>query len=156
MPNRRQVWNLGLVGILAGKIFDRAEEARAAEAPGLALQQSHYSTNETADRLEAEIALNGETLFARFRLGEPDPATTFGRPLQIVIFGDAKALMPVLAAAPAAALDLPIKVVIFEDEEGKVWVTYNSAAYLRERYALSDDLMSAIDRATALIDAALV
>lgn len=156
MHDRRQVWNYGLRGLFAGSLLALAPADAAEEAPpGLVLRPSNYSANETGDRLEAAIALNGSTLFARYALERPGSGTTPGRRLEILIFGDPKALMPILANAPAAALDLPIKAVVFEDEAGKVWVTYNSADHLRQRFNLPDALMPAIDEATQLIEAVL-
>ncbi len=150
MPDRRQ---FALRGLLAGGVLALAPTASAGETgPGLVLRPSNYSINETSDRLEAAIALKGSTLFARYGLTQTDTAASPGRRLEVLIFGDLKALMPIFASAPAAALDLPIKAVVCEDETGKVWVSYYSAAHLRQRFTLPDDLMATIEEAVQLIE----
>jgi uncharacterized protein (DUF302 family) len=61
-----------------------------------------------------------------------------------LIFGNPKAGTPLMVAAPSAAIDLPLKILIAEDAQGKVWISYNSAAYLQERHGLPENLMSNI------------
>ena len=66
------------------------------------------------------------------------------RPTKLLIFGNPKAGTPVMLAAPSSAIDLPLKILIWEDVQGKVWVTYNSPAYLRERHDLPPELLQNI------------
>ena len=65
-------------------------------------------------------------------------------PTQLLIFGDPQAGTPLMLASPTSALDLPLKVLIWEDPQGKVWVTYNSPDYLRERHRLPAELVQNI------------
>jgi uncharacterized protein (DUF302 family) len=68
---------------------------------------------------------------------------------KLLIFGNPKGGTPLMLAAPTAALDLPLKILVWEDGAGKVWVTYNSVEFLRQRYNLPPDLLNNI----AIIDA---
>jgi uncharacterized protein (DUF302 family) len=63
------------------------------------------------------------------------------RPTKLLIFGNPKAGTPVMLASPSSAIDLPLKILIWEDPEGKVWVTYNSPAYLQERHNIPPELL---------------
>jgi uncharacterized protein (DUF302 family) len=63
------------------------------------------------------------------------------RPTKLLIFGNPKAGTPVMLASPSSAIDLPLKILIWEDPEGKVWVTYNSPAYLQERHNIQPELL---------------
>ena len=63
------------------------------------------------------------------------------RPTKLVIFGSPKAGTPIMLAAPSIAIDLPLKILVWEDGDGKVWISYNSAAYLKERHGVPEELM---------------
>jgi uncharacterized protein (DUF302 family) len=62
-------------------------------------------------------------------------------PTKLLIFGNPKAGTPLMQASPSSAIDLPLKILIWEDTEGKVWVSYNSPAYLRDRHGLPEELL---------------
>jgi uncharacterized protein (DUF302 family) len=62
-------------------------------------------------------------------------------PTKLLIFGNPKGGTPLMLAAPSVALDLPLKILVAEDAQGKVWLSYNSPEYLRERYGLPPNLM---------------
>jgi len=66
------------------------------------------------------------------------------RPTKLLIFGNPKAGTPLMLASPSSALDLPLKILIWEDATGKVWVTYNSPAYLQQRHSLPPELLANI------------
>ena len=76
------------------------------------------------------------------------------RPTKLAIFGNPKAGTPVMLAAPSNAIDLPLKILIWEDADGKVWVSYNGPAYLQERHGLPPELMQNIAVVEALAAAA--
>jgi uncharacterized protein (DUF302 family) len=67
------------------------------------------------------------------------------RPTQLLIFGNAKAGTPLMAASPTVAIDLPLKALAWQDADDKVWLSYNSPNYLKQRHALPDNLMQNID-----------
>ena len=72
------------------------------------------------------------------------------RPTKLLIFGSPKAGTPLMQASPSIAIDLPLKILIWEDAQGKVWVSYNSPAYLQERHGLPQDLLQNIAVVEAL------
>ena len=66
------------------------------------------------------------------------------RPTKLLIFGNPKAGTPLMIAAPSIAIDLPLKILVWEDAEGKVWISYNSPAYLQKRHGLPQELVQNI------------
>ena len=76
--------------------------------------------------------------------GEAEKVRIKMRPTKLLIFGNPKGGTPVMLAAPSSAIDLPLKILIREDSEGKVWVSYNSPRYLQERHGLPQVLLQNI------------
>jgi len=66
------------------------------------------------------------------------------RPTKLLIFGNPQAGTPVMLAAPSIAIDLPLKILIWEDPQGKVWVSYNSPTYLQKRHGVPQELLQNI------------
>jgi uncharacterized protein (DUF302 family) len=113
--------------------------------------QSHQSADETVAKLRAILDAKGVTLFALVdHNGEAEKAGMKMRPTKLLIFGSPKAGTPVMLAAPSIAIDLPLKILVWEDAEGKVWVSYNSPDYLRERHNVPADLIQNIGVIAAL------
>src|SRR5882724_13396459 len=75
-------------------------------------------------------------------------------PTKLVIFGNPKAGTPLMLAAPSAAIDLPLKILIWQDHAGKVWVSYNSPAYLQGRHGFPAELIKNVAAVEALATAA--
>ena len=73
---------------------------------------------------------------------------------KLVIFGSPVAGTPLMLASPLSALDLPLKILIWEDERGATFVSYNSPAYLATRHHLSDELTARIAGIDAIVEAA--
>ena len=93
-----------------------------AEIPGFVQVRSHYSVVETLDRLEAMLKQHGVLVFARIDFsGDAGRAGLSMRPEQMLIFGNPKAGTPLMVAAPAAGLDLPVKLLVWEAADGVVW-----------------------------------
>jgi uncharacterized protein (DUF302 family) len=99
---------------------------------GLVSVQSKYPVNVTMDRLEAAVKANGPRVFARIDLQELAVGQT--RPCQLLIFGDGSLLPAFLAAAPQSGIDLPVKILVWEDPAGAVWISYNTGEYVLERH----------------------
>jgi len=76
------------------------------------------------------------------------------RPTELLIFGSPKAGTPLMQAAPSSAIDLPLKILTWEDEQGKVWVSYNSPEYLKQRHGLPQELLQNIAVVETLADKA--
>jgi len=122
---------------------------------GLINRPSKHSVDETLDRLKRTLQAKGVTVFALVdHSGEAERVGLKMRPTKLVIFGNPKAGTPLMLAAPSIAIDLPLKILIWEDGEGKVWVSFNSPAYLQERHGLPRELLPAIAVVEALAGAA--
>jgi uncharacterized protein (DUF302 family) len=127
-----------------------------ASGNGMVSKPSKYPVAETVTRIEGALKAKGVTVFARIdHSAEAEKAGLKMRPTQLLVFGNPKAGTPVMNAAPSAAIDLPLKALVWEDEQGKVWVAYNSPDYLKQRHGIPDDLVKNLGAAGPLIDQAL-
>jgi uncharacterized protein (DUF302 family) len=116
---------------------------------------SAHSFDETVDRLQGLLQSKGVTLFALIdHSGEAEKAGMKMPPTKLLIFGNPKAGTPLMLAAPRSAIDLPLKILIWEDPQKKVWVSYNSPAYLQERHHLPQELLQNIASVETLAMAA--
>ena len=106
---------------------------------------SNHSVDQTVERLKGMLEAKGATLFALVdHSGEAARVGMKMRPTKLLIFGSPKAGTAVMLAAPSSAIDLPLKILIWEDNHGKVWVSYNSPEYLQERHAVPKELLQNI------------
>jgi uncharacterized protein (DUF302 family) len=106
---------------------------------------SNHSVDETVTKLEGILRAKGITLFALVdHSGEAAKAGMKMRPTKLLIFGNPRAGTSVMLAAPRSAIDLPLKILVWEDDHGKVWITYNSPTYLQTRHNLPADLLQQI------------
>jgi len=95
------------------------------------------SVTETVERLEALLKSKGMKLFAHIdQAAEARAVNLEMRPMVLVIFGDPKAGTPLMNRYPSLALDLPLKALVWESAEGKVWLSYNSPEFLQQRHDL--------------------
>jgi uncharacterized protein (DUF302 family) len=122
--------------------------------PGNGILQvaSPYTVDETLKRFESVLAERGVRVFALIdHSGEAEKVGMKMRPTKLVIFGNPKGGTPVMVAAPTLALDLPLKALVWEDENSKVWVSYNSPEYLQQRHGVPEDVIKNIAVAGALV-----
>ena len=106
---------------------------------------SNHSVDETVEKLKGILQAKGITLFALVdHSGEAEKVGMKMPPTKLLIFGNPKAGTPVMLTAPSSAIDLPLKILIWEDAGRKVWVTYNSPVYLQERHSLPAELLQNI------------
>jgi len=106
---------------------------------------SNHSVDQTAERLQGILQAKGIELFAVIdHSAGAEKAGLRMRPTKLVIFGSPKAGTPLMLAAPSIAIDLPLKILIWEDGQGKVWVSYNSPKYLQERHGFPEELLQNI------------
>ena len=118
---------------------------------GIVNVASHHSVEQTVQTLEAVLQAKGVKLFAVVdHSGEAEKAAMKMRPTKLLIFGNPKAGTPLMLAAPSIAIDLPLKILVAEDAEGKVLISYNSPAYLQDRHKIPNDLMQNIAVVEAL------
>jgi len=125
-------------------------------ASGVIDVSSRYSVPETLARLQAILKEKGVAVFALIdHSGEAAKVGLSMRPTQLLIFGSPKAGTPLMVAAPRVAIDLPLKALAWEDEQGKVWLSYNSPEYLRERHGFPEDLVKNIAVIATLVQKAV-
>lgn len=109
---------------------------------GIISLPSHHSVDETVEKLKNILQAKGVTLFALVdHSGEAAKVGMKMPPTKLLIFGSPKAGTPLMLAAPSVAIDLPLKILIAEDAQGKVSVSYNSPEYLQARHNLPPDLL---------------
>ena len=112
---------------------------------GLVHLSSPFSVSETTRRLEAALQSKGIVIFCHAdHSGEAEKIGIKMRPTQLLIFGNPKGGTPPMLASPTLAIDLPLKALIWEDADNKVWVSYNSPEYLQERHNIPADLLKNI------------
>jgi uncharacterized protein (DUF302 family) len=125
-------------------------------ADGMIDVSSRYSVPETLARLQSILREKGITVFALIdHSGEAEKAGLSMRPTQLLIFGSPKGGTPLMVAAPRLAIDLPLKALAWQDEQGNVRLSYNSAEYLQQRHGFPADLMKNIAVIGALIQKAV-
>ena len=122
---------------------------------GIVKIPSHHSVDETVDKLKAILKSKAVTLFALVdHSGEAEKVGLKMPSTKLLIFGSPKAGTPLMLESPSAALDLPLKILVAEDGQGKVWISYNSSESLKERHGLPDSLLPNIAVVQALAAAA--
>lgn len=127
---------------------------------GLVSVESRFSVGETLDRLTAALTSAGLLVFAR--INHASNAKDVGmnlRPTELLIFGHPRGGTPLMLDQQTAGIDLPVKVLAWEDEAGRVWLTYNAAAWLAARHGLgveSAAAVQAIDAGMAALIASIM
>jgi uncharacterized protein (DUF302 family) len=112
---------------------------------GLIHLSSPRSVPETLARLETIVQAKGLAILARIdHSGDAAKVGLEMHPTKLLIFGNAKSGTPLMIASPTVAIDLPLKALVWEDSEGKVWLSYNSPDYLKERHAIPENLVQNI------------
>ena len=129
---------------------------------GLISIQSSFGPKETTDRLVAEISAKEMTVFARIdhAAGAAEVGLTL-RPTELIIFGNARGGTPLMQSVQTVGIDLPLKVLVWQDAAEKTWISYNEPAWIAQRHGIADaqavvnkmaDLLSAISRKVAGAD----
>lgn len=121
-------------------------------ANGMVVVRISHSVEETVASLQRILDAKGLTLFALIdHSGEAAKVGMTMRSTKLLIFGDPLAGTPVMVAAPSSAIDLPLKLLVYEDDEGMVRVAYNDPAYLQQRHEIPDILVAKIAGMAALV-----
>ncbi|HVZ86274.1 MAG TPA: DUF302 domain-containing protein [Polyangia bacterium] len=122
---------------------------------GIVDVRSQHSVVATIDRLEAKARAAGLTVFARIDFSGDAARTGMAmRPMQALLFGNPRAGTPILAAAPHAGLDLPLRALAWEDASGAVWISSNTPDYVGQRHDVPEPLLGPLRGARGLIEAA--
>src|SRR5579871_3678985 len=109
---------------------------------GIVTIPSAHPVHETVRNLEELLRAKGIKLFVLVdHSGEAEKAGMRMRPTQLLIFGNPKAGTPLMIAAPSVAIDLPLKILVWEDAEGRSWLSYNAPSYLQARHGVPADLL---------------
>ena len=112
---------------------------------GIVDKPSNHSVDETVEKLKRILQSKGVTLFATVdHSGEAAKVGMKMRPTELLIFGSPKGGTPLMLAAPSSAIDLPLKILVWEDGQGRAWVSYNSPAYLQKRHGFPAELVQNI------------
>jgi uncharacterized protein (DUF302 family) len=112
---------------------------------GIVHKPSNHAVDETLRKLQAILEGKGIAVFAMIdHSGEAEKVGLKMRPTKLLIFGNPKGGTPLMLAAPSIAIDLPLKLLVWEDDQGKAWVSYNSPEYLAERHGLPQNLLQNI------------
>jgi uncharacterized protein (DUF302 family) len=138
------MWELALV------LVGLALQASTAGDPvkkknGIVDVPSNHSVDETVEKVKNILQSKGITLFAVVdHSGEAEKMGMKMPPTKLLIFGNPKGGTPLMLAVPSVAIDLPLKILVWEDGQGKVWLSYNSLEYLQQRHGLPQDLLQNI------------
>jgi len=122
-----------------------AEEKKVNARSGIVTILSNHTVDQTVESLEALLQSKGITQFALIdHSGEAEKVGMKMPPTKLLIFGNPKGGTPLMLAAPSIAIDLPLKILVWEDTGGKVWLSYNSPDYLAHRHGVPQDLLKNI------------
>jgi uncharacterized protein (DUF302 family) len=135
------------VSSFTGVYFEKNTEISMtlSKAEGIINLASNHPVDQTVEKLKGVLEVKGVNLFAL--IDHARKAEKVGMkmpPTKLLIFGNPKGGTPLMLAAPGIAIDLPLKVLVWEDIEGKVWVSYNSPTYLQERHGIPRELVQNI------------
>ena len=114
----------------------------SAPSGGLVSRPGRHSVDETVEKMKGILQARGVTLFALVDHGAE--AAKVGQkmpPTKLLIFGNPRAGTPVMLAAPSSAIDLPLKILVWQDAREKTWITYNSPDYLGARHGVPPELL---------------
>ena len=113
---------------------------------GIVNTRSNHSVDRTVEHLNVILQAKGIALFALIdHSGEAARVGMKMRPTKLLILGNPKAGTPLMLAAPSSAIDLPLKILVWEDSQGDVWMSHNSGQYLQKRHGLPQELIKNID-----------
>ena len=122
---------------------------------GIVALPSQHSVDQTVEIIEAILQAKGVKIFAMIdHSGEAETAGMKMRPTKLLVFGNPKAGTPLMLASPSVAIDLPLKILVSEDSQGRVWISYTSLSYLQARHHLPQELMQNIAVVEAVASAA--
>ncbi|RXT44368.1 DUF302 domain-containing protein [Bradyrhizobium betae] len=143
-----------LITILALIAATGSWETQAMAIDGLITIKSSFGPEDTMNRLEAEVKAKGLTVFAR--VDHAAGATAVGqtlRPTDLLIFGNAKGGTPLMQQAQTVGIDLPLKALVWQDEQGATFLSYNDPAWLAGRHGVGEPAKAAVAAMTGALHA---
>jgi uncharacterized protein (DUF302 family) len=141
--NVMRMWQCAL--LLFGFVLSGSSQNPVKHKNGIVDVPSKHSVDETVDRVKNILQSKGIALFCLIdHSGEAAKVGLKMPPTKLLVFGSPKAGTPLMLATPSIAIDLPLKILVWQDASGKVWLSYNSPEYLQERHSLPQDLVQNI------------
>jgi uncharacterized protein (DUF302 family) len=127
---------------------------QAMAADGLVTVRSSYSPKETMKRLETEVKAKGLTVFARIdhTAGAAEVGLSL-RPTELLIFGNAKGGTSLMQSVQTIGIDLPLKILIWQDETGGTWLSYNDPSWLAKRHGADHNVEATVTALTSALQA---
>jgi uncharacterized protein (DUF302 family) len=127
---------------------------QAMAADGLITIKSSYGPEETMKRFEAGVRAKGLTIFAHVDHAAGAAAVGLSlRPTAVLIFGNAKGGTPLMQSTQTIGIDLPLKVLVWQDAAGDTWLSYNDPGWLAKRHGLGHGVETTVSTMTAALDA---
>ncbi|MCG2670630.1 DUF302 domain-containing protein [Bradyrhizobium sp. WYCCWR 12774] len=143
-----------LIGIVALIAATSLWETQAMAADGLISIKSNFGPEDTMKRLEAEVKARGLTVFAHIDHAAGAAAVDLTlRPTDLLIFGNAKGGTPLMQQAQTAGIDLPLKALVWQDEQGATWLSYNDPAFLAQRHGAGEPATPVVAALTGALHA---
>jgi uncharacterized protein (DUF302 family) len=141
-----------LMSVPVANLVAAQVEAGEMDEDGLVTLASKYAVAETLDRLEADLKAKSITVFARIdhAAGAASVAMPL-RPTALLIFGNPKAGTPLMQANQTIGIDLPLKVLAWQDAAGKTWLTYNDPRWLARRHRLGSGTEASVSALASLL-----
>jgi uncharacterized protein (DUF302 family) len=133
--------------------FDDLRSVQPMTAHGLTTIESTYGPEETMNRFEAEVRARGMIAFAR--IDHTAGATAVGlslRPTDLLIFGNARGSTPLMKLVQTIGIDLPLKALVWQDESGTTWLSYNDPNWVAKRHGLNTEVGEAVGVLTATLN----
>src|SRR6516165_433655 len=123
-------------------------------ADGLITLRSSYGPRDTMNRLETEVKGKGLTVFARIdhAAGAAEVGLSL-RPTELLIFGNAKGGTPLMQSVQTIGIDLPLKVLVWQDASGSTWLSYNDPNWLAKRHGLGHEVDATVNAMSAALAA---
>jgi uncharacterized protein (DUF302 family) len=143
-----------LIKILAVIAATCSWETPAMAVDGLITIKSSFGPEDTMKRLDAEVKAKGLTVFAHVDHAAGASAVGLNlRPTDLIIFGNAKGGTPLMQQAQTAGIDLPLKALVWQDEQGVTWLSYNDPAWLAGRHGVGEPAKAAVTAMTGALHA---
>src|SRR5271167_1040404 len=119
-----------------------ASSVQTMAARGLTTIRSNYGPEETMNRFEAEVRARGMIAFAHIDHGAAAAALGLSlRPTELLIFGDARGSTPLMELAQTTGIDLPLRTLVWQDESGVTWLSYNDPDWIAKRHGLGAEVV---------------
>jgi uncharacterized protein (DUF302 family) len=123
-------------------------------ADGLHTIRSQHGPGETMSRLQAEVEAKGLTVFARVDHAAGAAAVGLSlRPTELLMFGNAKGGTPLMQAVQTIGIDLPLKMLVWQDASGDTWLSYNDPSWLAKRHGLTQEAGAVVRALAAALEA---